>query len=55
MESGQLPGYQWRHTRRAAAYFEQMDEYDAIQEPPFAQMRNGLLLRRVYIYLYPLR
>ena len=33
-ESGQLPAYQWAHTRRAAVYLEQMAEYGSIQEAP---------------------
>jgi len=33
-ESGQLPDYQWGHTRRAAVYLEQMAEYGTIQEGP---------------------
>jgi hypothetical protein len=32
MESGQLPAYQWAHTRRAAVYLEQMAEHSKIQE-----------------------
>ncbi len=32
MESGQLPSYQWRETRRAAVFFEQMAEQGYIQE-----------------------
>lgn len=34
MESGQLPAYQWVHTRRAAAYLEQMAEHGVMQEVP---------------------
>ncbi len=34
MESGQLPAYQWAHTRRAAVYLEQMAEHSEIQEEP---------------------
>lgn len=34
MESGQLPAYQWAHTRRAAVYLEQMAEHGATQEVP---------------------
>lgn len=33
-ENGQLPDYQWTHTRRAAVYLEQMAEYSEIQEEP---------------------
>ena len=33
-ESGQLPVYQWEHTRRAAVYLEQMAAYGSIQETP---------------------
>ena len=34
MEAGQLPDYQWRETRRAAAYLEQMAEQGCIQNTP---------------------
>lgn len=34
VESGQLPSYQWAHTRRAAVYLKQMAEYGEIQEVP---------------------
>lgn len=34
MESGQLPDYQWRETRRAAVYLEQMAEQGCIQNTP---------------------
>lgn len=34
MENGQLPAYQWAHTRRAAIYLEQMAKYGEIQETP---------------------
>ena len=34
MEDGQLPTYQWAHTRRAAVYLEQMAEHGEIQEGP---------------------
>lgn len=34
MENGQLPAYQWAHTRRAAVYLEQMAEHGVIQEAP---------------------
>lgn len=32
MENGQLPAYQWAHTRRAAVYMMQMAEHSEIQE-----------------------
>ena len=34
VESGQLPAYQWAHTRRAAVYLEQMAEHGVMQEVP---------------------
>ena len=34
MEEGQLPAYQWTHTRRAAVYLEQMAGHGTIQEIP---------------------
>ena len=34
MENGQLPTYQWTHTRCAAVYLEQMAEHGVIQEAP---------------------
>lgn len=34
MESGKLPDYQWRETRRAAVYFRQMAEHGYIQDAP---------------------
>ena len=34
MEHGQLPAYQWAHTRCAAVYLEQMAEQGGIQEEP---------------------
>lgn len=34
VESGQLPAYQWAHTRRAAVYLEQMAEHGVIQGTP---------------------
>lgn len=34
MEAGQLPDYQWRETRRAAVYLEQMAEQGCIQNAP---------------------
>lgn len=37
MESGQLPAYQWAHTRRASVYLEQMAEHGMIQETPLPQ------------------
>ena len=40
MESGQLPAYQWAHTRRAAVYLEQMAEHSKIQEESFEAHLN---------------
>ena len=37
MESGQLPAYQWSHTRRAAVYLEQMAEHGVVQEVPLSK------------------
>ena len=37
MESGQLPAYQWSHTRRAAVYLEQMAEHGIVQEVPLSK------------------
>ena len=34
MESGQLPAYQWAHTRRAAVYLEQMAKHGSMQKVP---------------------
>lgn len=49
MENGQLPAYQWAHTRRAAAYLEQMAEHGTIQEAPLPkwEVEHNRLFRSV--------
>jgi len=49
MENGQLPNYQWGHTRRAAVYLEKMAEYGTIQEAslPKWEVEHNRLFRCV--------
>ena len=55
MESGQLPAYQWAHTRRAAVYLEQMAEHGTIQEAPLLkwEAEHNRLFRSVAQNMLP--
>lgn len=55
MESGQLPAYQWAHTRRAAVYLGQMAEHGTIQGTPLPkwEAEHNRLFRSVSQNMLP--